>query len=116
MKHPNHDKGRTHNNQPTMTDQSQAAETDVNVIVKRYAVQGTAPGNAKPGIYGDFTSLPRDYRSMIELARSIERHRGDLPENLKNLTIEDLVAMDNAALEAYMKPADKPTDDKEPKT
>lgn len=103
---------------PTKTDQSQAKDTDVNLIVKRYAVSGTVPGNTSTPMYGDFTKLPRDFRGLIEQARSIEKLRGELPEQMQNLTIQDLVEMDNAALVKYLTPADKPADKptEEPKT
>lgn len=90
---------------PTKTDQSQANDTDINVIVKRYAATGVAPGNAAEPMHGDFTGLPRDLRGLIEQARSIERLRGELPKELQNLTVEDLVVMDNDALKAYLQPA-----------
>ena len=90
---------------PTMTDQSQAADTDVNLIVKRYAVSGTAPGTTARPMYGDFTGLPKDLRGLIEQARQIETLRGELPKELQGLTVDDLVSMDASALKAYLTPA-----------
>lgn len=101
----NKEKARTRTTKPTKTDQSQAHETDINVIVGRYFQSGTAPGAKGTPLYGDFTGLPRDYRDMIETARSIERHRGELPKELANLQIADLVEMDGQALKDYLTPA-----------
>lgn len=107
-------RARYRSQKPSLTDQSQAAENDVNVIVRNYAVTGTAPGRPGPGITGDFTQLPPDLRGLIEQARSIEHHRKQLPKALQDLTIQDLCEMDNQALLAYLKPAVQPTTTEKP--
>lgn len=102
-------RARTYNaGKPSKTDQAGARETDINVIVSRLMPGSTINGNGKQPMFGDFCDLPGDYREMIHLARSMEKARRELPEELKNLTIEDLVVMDDKALADYMKPKQAP--------
>jgi len=101
---PNKLRGRTTNTKPTKTDQSGARDTDLNIIVKRMITTGTVPGASGDPLYGDFSALPRDYRAFIHQARDIEKLRGELPPELANLTVEDLVMMDDKALADYLKP------------
>lgn len=110
---PNKARGRTVNTRPTKTDQAGARETDLNIIVSRFLTTGTVPGHAGTPLNGDFTNLPRDYRDMIHQARSIERLRGQLPKELANLTISDLVEMSDDALVGYLKPKETPEQAKE---
>lgn len=85
---------------PTKTDQSGAAETDVNVIVSQFKISGVVPGASRPGMYGDFTQLPHDLRDMIEQSRALMRTRNDLPDQLKGLPIEQLLALTPAKIAA----------------
>lgn len=93
---------------PTMTDQSGAEDTDVNVIVKRYGVYGTmAQGTAKP-LYGqDFSELPNDLATAIETVRGLETLKDQLPDGLKNLTIEDLMTYTPEAITRLAQPEPK---------
>lgn len=84
---------RTKNTEPSLTDQSQARETDINVIVGRFGVSGQMPGTGANPMYGDFSNFPEDLRTMIETARSIDRLRGNLPDALKKKSIEELMAL-----------------------
>lgn len=87
-------RAETINTQPSATDQSQAEDTDVNVIVARYATTGQAPGAGKsPLPPADYTGMPRDLREMIETARSLKRHMEALPPQLRNLGPEQLLAL-----------------------
>lgn len=89
--HKNKAAARTRNTDPTLTDQSQAADTDINVIVRRHQAGGfTQPGRREP-IYADFAALPRGLREMIEHARTLPRIREQLPEGLRDLPVETLV-------------------------
>lgn len=99
---------------PTLTDQSQAADSDVNVIMAKYAVTGTAPGAAGEPLYGDFSKLPKDLRGMIEMARGIEKLRGELPAQLAQLNVADLVEMDDKTLADLLKPAQTTPPKQEP--
>lgn len=103
------------NTQPSMTDQASAKATDVNHIVKTYAVTNQVPGGAKPPMHGvDFTELPPDYRGMIELARSLARNMNKLPPALRGLTPEQLLALTPEQLTAKLAPpAPAPADPKE---
>jgi len=97
---------------PTLTDQSQANDTDINVIVKRYARTGTAPGAKNQPIYEDFTQLPNDLRTAIECARGLADAHAKLPDKLKALTHEQLFALTRDQIESMLKPepTDKPAD------
>jgi len=107
----NRQRARTQNNEPTMTDQSQAKDTDINVIVNQFMKTGQAPGAATQPMYGDFTQLPNDLRGMIELNRSMKDKRASLPPQLKDLALEELLALTPEALEAKLKPAEQPKEE-----
>lgn len=108
----NHDerraKGRTTNDDPTMTDQSQASETDLNIIMKRYGTTGTVPGAPGEPLYGDFTNLPTDLRGMIEESRSVQKRRDQLPAELKAMPIEELLALTPEQLTTILTPVETP--------
>jgi len=106
----NRKRARTFNNQPTETDQAGAAETDLNVIVGRMLTNRSVPGAKGEPLYGDFTGLPKDLRAMIETARDVERLRGQLPDKLAELTVEDLVQLPpNTLKDILTPPAPTPT-------
>lgn len=98
------------NNEPTKTDQSGAEDSDVNVIVKRYGVYGTTPSGLKQPQFGsDYSEIPTDLRDMIESARMLEIYRGELPEALRALNVEDLITMTPQAIADILNPpATKP--------
>lgn len=110
-KHANQHLGRTENNEPTLTDQSQAKATDINIIVTQFLRTGHAP-QARIGQYGDFTQLPTDLRGFIEMGRSISQHREQLPEALQEIPIEYLVQMTNEQINAILAPPDDTADAK----
>lgn len=83
---------RTHTKTETLTDQSEARNTDINVVIGYMLKTGQPPGEAKP-IYGDFTQLPDDLRGFIDTARSMARHRNKLPEKLRNMSVKELTAL-----------------------
>jgi len=105
-KHPNQHLGRTVNNEPTLTDQSQASATDINIIVTQFLRTGQAPQSKQPQ-YGDFTQLPTDLRGFIEMGRSINEHRANLPDQLREIPIEYLVRMTNEQINAMLKPPEE---------
>jgi len=86
-------RARTFNNMPSETDQSQAAETDLNVIINNFMKHGEVQGAAGQPIYGDFTELPNNLRDFIELGRSIQEHTANLPPQLKNIPTAELLAL-----------------------
>ncbi|QXP08238.1 MAG: internal scaffolding protein [Arizlama microvirus] len=108
-------KGRIIDNTPTMTDQSQAKDTDLNVIMKKYAVTGRVPGAPGQPIYGDFTNLPTDLRGMIEEARSIKERRKSLPPQLRDKPMEELLALTPEQLTTILTPPEQPAKPEEKK-
>lgn len=98
----------TKNSMPTMTDQSQADDTNVNVIVKKMSITGprTGPGNAQ---YGDYSTLPSHLRGWIELGRSLDTNRQQLPPQLQNLPLTDLLTLSPDQIDAILNPP-KPAD------
>lgn len=101
------------NDEPSMTDQSQARDTDINVIVKRYAQTGTAPGAATDPMFEDFSELPTDLRSMIEQTRGVVELRRRLPPRLAEMPVAQLLSLTEQQLTEILKPAEptpKPTE------
>jgi len=110
--HPNQAKGRTENNDPTLTDQSQAANTDINIIVTQFLRTGQTPSDT-PAIFADFTQLPEDLRGFIEMGRSIDSLVTQLPEALRGIPVRDLIGMTNEQINAKLKPPEEPASKKE---
>lgn len=98
----------TINNEPTMTDQSQAGETDINIILKRYGISGQVVGNGQEPIYQDWTQFPYELRDYIELARSMEDRRQELPEQLRDMPIEELLALQTDDIARILTPPEEP--------
>lgn len=91
--HENKARARTVNNEKTMTDQSAARETDLNLIVNQFLATGQAPGPARPPMFIDMAELPQDLRGFIEVGRSLHKHMNDLPPALQKLTAEELLSL-----------------------
>lgn len=99
----------TKTTQPTLTDQSAANDTDLNVIVKQFLKTGTAPGNPGQPMFEDFTQYPEDLRGFIECAQSIKDHYGRLPEKLQVMDMNQLLSLTPEQLTDILKPdAPKP--------
>lgn len=86
-------RARTHNTDPSLTDQSQARETDINVIVGRYGISGQLPQGGSQPMYGDFSKLPTELRDFIELGRTLDQRRAELPAELRDLPTDELLAL-----------------------
>lgn len=108
-------KGRTTNNEPTLTDQSQARDTDINVIVGRFLTTGQAPGAAGEPQYLDCTELPQDLRGFIEASRSADELRKQLPPQLRDKTPQELEALTQADIQKILTPPEPPAKPAEPK-
>jgi len=92
------------NTMPTLTDQSQAHDTDVNVIIKKYTVTGTVPGAPNAPQYLDTTQFPQDLREVLEGGRAIKHYRQALPEQLRRMPIEQLLALTPEEITKLVKP------------
>lgn len=106
---------RTIDKTPTLTDQSQAHETDINVIVGKFGIGNTVMGNANPPMYEDFSELPTDLRGFIESRTRLEEARLALPDKLRDIPVDELVYMTPAALAERLKPDEPPKPKDEPK-
>lgn len=107
-------KAQTKTTKPTLTDQSAAKDTDINIIVKQFLGTGQAPGNAQQPMHEDFTQYPEDLRGFIEAARKLPDHIGKLPPELKGLTLEQLTTSQTTALlTTLVKPAPTPAPPKD---
>lgn len=99
---------RTRTTTPTMTDQSEAAGTDINIVLGHMLATGHPPREKEP-IYGDFSELPEDLRGFIHQARSIGRRRTQLPPQLREMPVSELLALTKERLsEILTPPAPKP--------
>lgn len=97
------------NTEPTMTDQSQAESTDINIIIHQFLRTGHAPAGKQP-IYGDFSELPDDLRGFIEMGRGMTSLVNQLPEQLRDIPVEQLLTMTNDEIVAKLQPPDAPSD------
>lgn len=91
------------NKLPTETDQSGAAQTDLNIIVNQFLKTGTSSSVGIPR-YADYTQIPTDLREAIEQARSVTRLRQELPLALQNMPVEELLALTPDAIAAILQP------------
>lgn len=104
------------NTEPTLTDQAGARDTDINVIVAQFGIHGQAPGAPGDPIYGDFTGLPQGLRESIETARRLDIYKNQLPDALKGMSIDELLALTPETLRAKLTPAETPADEKKDET
>lgn len=89
---------------PTMTDQSQASDTDVNIIMGKFGIGGTITVSGKQPIYGDFTGLPPNLADMIRMARRSAELRQTLPQQLREMPEEQLFALTRDELTNILTP------------
>jgi len=98
---------RTVNTDPTETEQSEAHETDLNIILTRYAQSGTIQSHGKPPMFEDWTQYPEDLRGFIEAKHDLERARLALPPELRDIPTDELLYMTPEAINARL-PKPKP--------
>ena len=108
-------RSRTTNTQPSLTDQSAAKDTDRNVIVKKFMVHGQVPTGNKTPIYADFASMPKDLVGLLEQAKSIYRLKNQLPKDLRDLTLDALLALTPDEIKAKLTPPTPPSANNEGK-
>lgn len=106
-------------NRPSLTDQAGAGETDINIIVKKFAVTGRVPAKAGEPLTGDFTLIPTDLRTRLKPAEYVLENLGKLPKamqkritsytpaQLRDMNTDELIAAIMPAPE-NKPPADKP--------
>lgn len=59
------------NNEPSMTQQSDMADADINIIMQRYGATGQLPQVQLEALSGDFTTVG-DYRACVERIKAAE--------------------------------------------
>jgi len=106
---------RTVNKRPTMTDQAAAKDTDRNVIVKKFMQHGQVPMSDKQPMYLDFTQMPEDLQGFLKQAQSVRGLRRQLPQELRDLTLDALMSLTPAQLREKLKKPDPPAKTEEPK-
>lgn len=97
------------NDEPTMTDQSQADDTNVNTIMRKYRITGVAPGAPKAPIYADFTEIPTSLQELMAEAQRLPGHIDALPPQLKGMPMEHLLSLTPTDLQTILRPKPAPT-------
>lgn len=100
---------------PSLTDQSGAHDSDINIIVGKYLTTGRVPGAPGEPLAGDWTQIPRSLRDAIHVAKGLEEHRRQLPAKLRNLPINELIALTPDTLTTILTPPANPPAPKETK-
>lgn len=104
----------TRTTKPSLTDQSMAKDTDLNVIVGKFLKGHPAPGSARTPIHGaDLYDFPTDLREAIEMARSLDEKRAQLPEQLRDMPMEQLMVLNRDELTRILTPPATPPEPKE---
>lgn len=80
---PSEDPGVDFTGDPGLTDESQAAECDVNRIVERFMKTGVLPGTDVQGLYGDFSSVP-DYQKALDVVMQAEEQFANLDAKVRS--------------------------------
>lgn len=92
--------------EPSLTDQSQYKDTDINNIVRRYQVTGLldSPGSVpfETLQYGDATLLP-DYQTALDLVNNVQSEFSTLPSEVREKFGHDPMKL----LEALQDPTKK---------
>jgi len=109
-------KGRTTNDGKSLADQSQADDTNINVILKKYGVTGVATGRSGPPQYIDHSTQPKDLREAYEQVREVHALREALPEPLRHKTIDELDNLTMEQLNTILHPPATPPEQKEGQT
>lgn len=92
----------TVNNEPSMTKPSFEMDTDINILVRRFNLDGATPieGAFDPRFYGDITNAP-DLRTVLDNVRIAEERFQALPaalrEQFRNSSAELWAFLNNPA-------------------
>lgn len=72
----------TINNEPSLTQQSDLAESDINILMARYNSGGQLPQVIEPGQYGDFTEIT-DYRDAQNAILAANEAFAEVPAKIR---------------------------------
>lgn len=70
------------NLEPSLTQQSDLNETDINVIMKKYNVTGQVPAVLAEGIFGDFTTVT-DFRDAQDKLLAAQEAFAQVPAKIR---------------------------------
>lgn len=91
--------------EPSLADQSQRDDADINVLVRRWMRTGVMPQVRSVGMYGDFTGVG-DYQSALERVRAADDQFMSLPADVRRAFGDDpgalLRALDDPAQHAEL--------------
>lgn len=73
----------TFNTEESLTNQADAQEADINIIVKKYGITGQMPQvTGLTPLYGDFTNAD-DYRTMLEKVNAAKDAFQQIPAHIR---------------------------------
>lgn len=72
----------TENTEDSLTQQSDAKECDINIIMSRYQQTGQLPAQTIEAMSGDFSNIP-DYRAMVETLQHANETFASLPAKVR---------------------------------
>lgn len=110
----NKELSKTRDRTPTLTDQSQARETNINIIVGRMLKTGQVPGAPKQPLYLDTSEMPETLAEAYEQIKALQSQRAKLPEQLRGMPIEQLLSLTPEQLNSILKPPAKPAEPPQP--
>lgn len=70
------------NDQPSLTQQHQKDEADINTILKRFAITGELPTGVRMPVYGDFTGIT-DYQSALNAVNEANEAFAQMPADIR---------------------------------
>lgn len=68
--------------------QSEAAEADINTIVRRFGLTGQLPQGVRPPMFGDFTQV-MDYRSALDAVIAADEAFMEMPADVRKRFHDD---------------------------
>lgn len=72
----------TRNDEPSLTQQSDMKETDINVILKKYGVSQFPQITSMQPLYGDFSEI-RSYRDALDRVRAADEAFLEVPAHIR---------------------------------
>lgn len=68
---------------PSLTQQHDKDEADINVLVRRFGVTGEVPQTTVAPVYEDFTEVANDYHSAMNLILQANQSFSELPAEVR---------------------------------